>query len=330
MRIATILVVLMLVPVAAFPNGATYGGTGSDVYPVHNSNVSMREEHVRLTIQGDSVVSFDCTFHFVNHGEPGVVAMGFPLVPDGSTGWTAPDSAALGFRVKVDGKPAAVRRANLGTVLLWDVPFGEDEEKTVEVSYDLPWSWADMSLYPASISYVLKTGALWRDPIEHGVIEVVSGSRVPLVAFSFDPVPTSFEEGVARWEFRHERPAEDVTVRFNSDVGRRFEGRFTGPYDVPRLPPHSSARELLELVDGEWEMYLTDDNPDWLENGRTSTADSARVARRRLESEGRTRELTSIERLNLEYARAVERVCSRPRPAEELEAELRSLHERFW
>jgi len=47
-RITTLLCGLLLVPAAAFGNGATYGGSGGNIYPVYNAEVSMPQEHVRL------------------------------------------------------------------------------------------------------------------------------------------------------------------------------------------------------------------------------------------------------------------------------------------
>jgi hypothetical protein len=331
-RITTLLCGLLLVPAAAFGNGATYGGSGGNIYPVYNAEVSMPEEHVRLTIDGDDAgtVSFDCTFHLVNHGGPSMIPMGFPLVLDGWADWAEPDSATLDFQVDVDGEPIVARRAKDGDVLLFGVDFGGRNERTVHVTYTLPWSWADMSLYPASMTYVLRTGGLWRDPIGHGIIEVVSGSSAPLVAFTFDPPPTSFEAGVARWEFRNLRPEKDITIHFSPGIAEAYEGRFGGPYDFQRLPPHRAARELLELVDGEWQEYL---GGDWAKDAygeRTQAADSARAARILLEDEARMRVLTPIEALNLEYARAIERACTESRDGPQLAAALAALRRRFW
>lgn len=336
MRIAIFLIGLSLSPTAAFANGATYGGSGGNVYPVYNADVSMPEEHVRLTIEGDdaswytSTVSFECTFHLVNHGKAMLVPMGFPLVQDGFED-AAPDSAALNFHADVDGEPLLLRRANDGAVILFGVRFRPGQERVLHVTYELPWSWSDLSLYPADITYILRTGRLWRDPIGHGVVEIVSGFKAPVLAFSFTPAPTSFEGGVARWEFRNLRPEEDIRIRFSPEVAEGYEGRFVGPYEFRRLPAHRSARELLDLLGGEWEEAVHEDwGTDYVESGRTAAADSARVQRQFLEGEGRTRILTPIESLNLAYAREVERVCTETRDRIALASALNAVHRRFW
>ena len=335
----TFLLGLLLLPATTFANGATYGGSGSDVYPVMNSDVAMESEYVRLTIQQDddrsfwtSSVAFDCTFRFVDHGATDVVHMGFPLVPLYHGVAVAPDSARLGFRAEIDGVPVPVRGAKDGEVLLWDVPFAGVRERTVRVRYTLPWSWSDLSLYPGSMTYVLETGALWRDPIGHGVVELVGGTNTPLVAFSFDPIPTSFDHGVARWEFRNARPSKNVVIRFSPEIAEGYAGRFAGPYELGRLPDARSAREFLELVDGEWEEFVLEGDSDLMEVDPAGHAavDSARVARRALEESARSRVLTPIERINLAYARAVERTIGRTHSRMQLEAALHALHERFW
>jgi hypothetical protein len=337
---ALTLAILALASSHARGNGATYGGSGADVYPIENHQVSMRKEFIVLTVQGDdtswrsSEVSFDCTFWFVNHGDRTTVPMGFPLAAD-SSGWEVPpDSSALGFRVAVDGTPAGFRRASDGRVLLWPVAFAAGQERVVHVEYFLPWSSSDLSLYRQSITYVLRTGALWRDPIAESVLEVRSGVHMPLVAMSFDPPPDRYQAGTARWIFHDVRPTRDLRVSFNPELADKFSGRFEGPVDFKRVGPGRAARELLELIDLEWEESLlayqpsVGDPPDLeAEHRRAETADSARAAR--IELEARVH-LSPIERMNLGYARAVERACRNPAPASGLTAKLAEIHRRFW
>ena len=333
----TLILSLLLIPVVAQANGATYGGTGSDIYPIENHEISMKREHILLTVQGDdagwwtSSVVFDCRFEFVNHGKATTIRMGFPLAPDGLEDF-APDSSAIGFRVKVDGTPVKVTSAKRGLVLLWPVHFEKNQTRLVRVEYVMPWGTADMALYPLSTAYVLKTGALWRDPIESSVIELTTGPRTPFPSLSLDPAPTVIERGVARWEYENVRPAQDIRIRFSPGLAEKFEGRFVSTFR-PEDHPLRASREFLDLIEGEWEESLTysgdrDSSIDTM--ARNEIEAEAQGWRFSLEIQANSHKLDPLEKLNLEYARAVETACQTARTNGELAQRLAAVHERFW
>jgi len=329
---------LLLVPALARANGATYGGVGSDVYPIENHEISMRREHILLMVEGDdagwttSSVRFDCRFEFVNHGKATTIRMGFPLAPEGFED-VAPDTSILGFQVKVDGAIVKATPAKHGLVLLWPVHFAENQTRLVRVEYVMPWGTADMALYPLMTSYVLKTGALWRDPIESSVIELQTGSRTPFPSLSLDPLPAVIERGVARWEYKDVRPAQDIRIRFSPGLAQKFEGRFVGKVRFADRPLLAS-RQFLDLVDGEWEESLSDSGGDrdssFDTTARNGVEGEAIGWRSTLEAQARSRELDSLEQLNLEYARAVETTCRNAHTRGELVRQLAALHRRFW
>ncbi len=158
---------LLMLACAGGANDGWWAATGAAEGFGKHEHVQMVSESILIKLNKRSA-SVEVDFVFKNHGPTTTVTMGFPEKHSG------PITGALeNFRSWVDGKEVTVRRKVLeaddeervwSAVWLKEVAFVEGQVCRVRVTYDADYSGNTMG--HGSLTYILRTGATWRGPIE--------------------------------------------------------------------------------------------------------------------------------------------------------------------
>ena len=201
------------------------------------TTVRMESETVDVTL-GEKRVDVTAVFHFSNNGKADAIPMGYPL--------GVVETALNDFKVFVDDKEikdvrtmdkqpetgprfAKENDSNSyrfeGPYKQWkvvDVQMGENEKKTVKVSY-----WVEPAqIKTAELSnvshyvYTLLTGATWKGKIDEAIVRVKLKDVKP--ANVIQATPGGFEKtdsgATYTWTFKNFKPSENVEVTFKTST----------------------------------------------------------------------------------------------------------------
>ncbi len=260
---------LLLLSLALSPtclaNDSAFGGTGVDLVPLKHYDVEMASEDITLVFEDRYwKVSADYVFRSVVPA-PLSVQMGFPEyrcgeIEEGDCAGN-PDKPFVGLRTWVRGQEVSQRRGRvapehawaprLGVVWTYDVTFASEESLRIRHTYEIASSNALNLEY--FVTYVTRTGALWRGPIGRARFTF----RVPETAilgegwFSPKDLPM-VAQGIVERDGRRQveivfeatawAPVGDIHFRFGHRDPRYFSYMLSGlnPYDgsanVPWTP----------------------------------------------------------------------------------------------
>jgi hypothetical protein len=200
-------------PVRANDTELTYGGTPRPLNG--NTTVSMKSEYVKMVV-GETLVTVDCGFTFVNQGPARRVRVGFPDEvgepdegPDGKP--LPPKGTFATFVCWVNGTPVkttVISGADPGDVwhVKW-VDFPANGTVTVRDRYTVEVG-NSVAYYPVSVQlarYVLHTGSSWHGSLGRSEVEVVfarKGVKAPIVAAR---VPKIDDQGPTAVKWRREK-----------------------------------------------------------------------------------------------------------------------------
>jgi len=200
------------------------------------TTVRMESETVDVTL-AEKRVEVTAVFHFSNNGKADKIPMGYPL--------GVVETALNDFKIFVDDKeltnvrtvekqpetPRFQEAADSnayrfeGPYKQWkvvDVQMGENEKKTVKVSY-----WVEPAQVKtaeiANVShyvYTLLTGATWKGKIDEAIVRVKLKDVKP--ANVVQATPAGFEKtdaGAAyTWTFKNFKPSENVELTFKTNA----------------------------------------------------------------------------------------------------------------
>lgn len=105
--LAVLVVLLLLLPMAAFADDGEVGNTSGGVQPLQTADIRMESETVQAVVY-QRFAEYRVDFRFVNDGPARRVKLGFPFVRYDGEGQTGPEAA---FRAWQDGEPLAVTTA---------------------------------------------------------------------------------------------------------------------------------------------------------------------------------------------------------------------------
>lgn len=230
--VALLIISLFSIANVGFADDGSFEGDGANVYPIKNSEVQMVSETIKIRHDKDlNLWHVDVSMHFLNHGPNTTVQMGFPFKKtfrpdsgnDESEADNDDDGLPFNFRSYVDGKPTdsiiknGVLNPALPTdlfeyVLVFTVPFKAGEKRTVRHTYYIGGD--RYSDGYNRISYILQTGALWRDDIEDCLITV----ELPVYLASSYPIAVPKEHRASLkgeiiqlyWRFKNLKPDFDL------------------------------------------------------------------------------------------------------------------------
>jgi hypothetical protein len=219
-----------------FADDGGFEGDGANVYPITNSEIQMVSETIDIRY---SMVKYrwfvDVTMHFHNHGSATIVQMGFPFKepfgPDINEADDAPvnskkeEGLPFNFLSYVNGKPikTVIKRGVLNPalptdifehVMVFTVPFEAGEDKAIRHTYYIGGD--RYSDGYNRISYILRTGALWRDDIADCLITV----EMPITLANSYPIVSPKEHRASlkgeiiklHWRYKNLKPDFDIQI----------------------------------------------------------------------------------------------------------------------
>lgn len=238
---------LLSLTAPALANDGSFGGQGADLVPLQNQHVRMVREDIHLTLEtprkkdGWRVVA---TYTFENTAKtPVTVQVGFPERQcDPEEGECNGDGKFHDMKTTIRGKVVKHRLGKvgkqhtwapaLGRVFLYDVKFNPGETLQIVHTYRYGRS---PDVMGESLSYVTRTGALWKGPIGNARFTIKMPYRPWSISFPKEYKLIEYTErlegksGVTTIAFEQQNwtPKEDLDVQ--------LQGSFTHTLGCPNL-----------------------------------------------------------------------------------------------
>lgn len=273
----------------------TVSGQGNTIMPRTSTDVSMDAETVTIESKTNEFL-VNAEFFMTNRSAlPVKERVGFPVV-DARYGWYMKDSFTVVVKsgvspdaefistpceleMRVQSTPTReawlearqeAERLNYPGYVVWEVSWAPNETKVIRVSYSM----GEMPFFNGlvagcSLSYVVRTGALWKGPIGKADITIhfKEGDFARSVFLSGKQRVTSFPEqarwvdpGVVTWHFENWEPTEDIWAK--SLTWRGIGPKSVDEWDFFFLPhPYEGNKiqytdmMLEQLVDRELEPW---------------------------------------------------------------------------
>jgi len=235
-----LLLIFGVLPSTCGADDGYFGGRGSIVFPSTDTDIRMVSETVNLKLKREYFdkttyrydVSSDCQFTFVNPGKDAVITMGFPaeideqeagrdLANQEPTPEAKVDTVlAQNFKTYVDGASVEnqiqdvenlenIEGLNFHHAFLWPVKLPHNQPIHLHNTYNFGTGGQFDS---NSVSYILKTGALWAGKMDKAEITIDLGENVPGYLLDVKPAGYTYQKGVIHWLFTDFKPAEDISV----------------------------------------------------------------------------------------------------------------------
>lgn len=200
-----------------FPAASGHGdimptlASGGTVFPVESNDVAMRSGRVIIAADGTSFQEpchkswhYECTFELENTAKKKIkLQVGFPL-PESSQALaldaSADDVSDIGnFSVSIDGSQVdAEKKVDItvpeegdfadSIVFVWTMSFKPSQTRVVRIAYDAAVGCNTKYLRDnfgyAEVKYILRSGALWKDPI--GVFDMEIHFKDDVAVEGFD------------------------------------------------------------------------------------------------------------------------------------------------
>lgn len=221
-------------PLISFANDAAYYGDGADVYPLEHSEIQLVTETIIITdtwamntnkTKNDILrwhVKVDMTFK--NHGKSTTVQMGFPIHVES---FDDAEKVNLNFTTWVNGKKLPIVKKHgisnplketnqdfPADVFTYEVSFKKGEIKKIVHEYSVGGYFSAAGDW--EFSYILRTGALWKDAIEKLSIYYKTNTMRARDLLCIEPREHTSkkenEELMLSWHFKIYEPSTDLHI----------------------------------------------------------------------------------------------------------------------
>lgn len=204
----------------ASADDSEFGGEGETVWPVENKEIAMVAETIRVQPR-EEWWDVQCIFVLKNTGERKDVQVGFPDQTGWEPGAELKNGTIRNFRCFVDGKEVTVEHKKgiqnpLNPELqypfayVWKMYFKKGQKRIVKNTYT--FGGLHIAGGDEVLTYVLKTGALWKDKIQEADIIFDLGQHDPGFATSIKPLGYRIEGHKLYWTFKDFEPKEDLEI----------------------------------------------------------------------------------------------------------------------
>jgi len=226
---------------------------GKTIQPLRDVPVQMVSEDVRILLSSTKA-DVQCLFTLRNEGKPDTIEVGFPRGWEGDLiNFMAKNAYKSGaYPVETMAEQASYNEYTGGKLPWWKVfrvPFTSTGQTiAIENHYSTflqprgnPIPWNDLLF-----TYIMKTGALWKDNIEDAMI------RIHLYYIPFEQVTSISPEGYTRegniitWHFKDFKPSQNIEISIMQDA---FYERLSIARKILEKEPNSAyAHYLLGTV----------------------------------------------------------------------------------
>ncbi len=212
---------------------SVYSGDGIDVYPLESADIQMVAEVITVTDKGgknrfdSGRFDVDVDMTFKNHGAQTTVQMGFPILAEWSEGERTdldPD-----FRTWVNGEEVKITKKRgipnpikkfphfSDAVYTYTVNFKQNE--TIKIKHRYAVGGTIDSMGGWNFTYILRTGALWKDAIENiKIIFKANTSKLHEIHCVNPPEQTREQHGEKThfiWNFTDFEPTSNFIISGN-------------------------------------------------------------------------------------------------------------------
>jgi len=231
-----------------------FAGRGETVWPIESEDIEMVAETV-LVQPAEIGWDANCIFILKNTGESTEVQVGFPDVTNEGPGADLNEGTIKNFRCFVDGKEVQVEhKARINDSLnsrltypfayVWRMSFKKGQVRAVRNTYNFGGLY--ISDGTIELTYILKTGALWKGKIKTALIVFDLGKPDPRFTYSIKPPGYMIKNHQISWTFRDFEPEEDIEIGLSPLVQEWFE-------QTVLYAQTDSVEVIKELLDGaDW------------------------------------------------------------------------------
>jgi len=241
-NLLTLLIMLTIVPShRCYADDAAYYGDGVNVYPIEHADIQLLSEEIKITQGVGLGWGVDVTMNFKNHGPATTVQMGFPFdaySPDEGTDESDEDTSDLSsrkpdphFHTSVNGEELVVVKKtgivspnlpdiDFSTVYVFNVPFQKGETKRIRHTYTVGGYMN--SVGERKFKYVLRTGALWKGPIDQIKISLaLNVKEIPYldcIELEESKAEKTGDTLNLHWDLRNIKPDRDLIISRNRGI----------------------------------------------------------------------------------------------------------------
>ncbi len=250
-------------------NDSVYSGDGVDVFPLESTAIQMVDEVITITDNGARGDRFDVEVNMTlkNHGPQASAQLGFPILADDVEGEKVEFNPH--FRTWINGKEAnIVRKRGIpnavknypyfsDNVFTYQVILNKDEtikihhKYTVGGSFDSGGGW--------DFTYILRTGALWKDSIKSLTIIYKTSDSTAKEIYKTQPSEQKREHHGDQtyfiWNFKNYKPNSDFKISGNYQHGLLLTEGMSNEEAIKNM----SAYYKGKLYDGDERIYTEDD-----------------------------------------------------------------------
>lgn len=272
-RLVRAAVLAAITAAALYGNDAIFQGNGVTVFPVKSADIQMVTDSVTIKRGGELGWLVEVVATFKNFGPEAAVQVGFPFEYSSpetlETEFPGEYPVRPNFKAFVDGRPVPVtpKRGALSPdlglaydlVYVFPVTFRSGETTTIRQTYTVGGTQDSMG--GNIFSYILKTGALWKDSIQRLSIVFELEKKDAPYWQSIIPVEHRAEERDGRlylsWSY------ENIEPDFDLKIEHMPTGLSDFPLDELIKQPDFALGELLKRTPGAdiplqpaWARYL--------------------------------------------------------------------------
>ena len=294
MNIRTAILLFLLVPAAAFADLAPSVYDGISIFPVTNTDISMREEIVDIFVSDDANGRYICDvradFIMENSTDRRIdILVGFPLpfqpyVGEGTCEMTMGAAEIKDdyyrFSAKANGVPvdsisaSKVRgkvfseRADDCSWFGWGQSFSPGTTR-IEVEYSFVTT-PDVVYSAAMMGHSLHTGSLWKGPIGRAVIVVHFPPEMDReFIFGLKPEGYVIDDGKVLWDFKNFEPGAGDSIRagfMQFDVIKEIETARSKCASAPNDAEYKTelAEAYLRTIGNHRKMLSPSWKLDWV------------------------------------------------------------------
>jgi len=267
-----VLFFLFFFPAIAFGDDAEFEGEGETIWPIENKEIEMVAETVIVKPAGEQ---WDATAIFIlrNTGGKTKLQVGFPDMVNESRDLDLEKGTIRNFKCYIDGKEVRVKhKTGIKNALnperyypyafVWKMSFKKGQTRIIRNTYT--FGGYHNTSGDEILTYVLKTGALWKDKIGVADITFNLGLHDPGFASSIKPSGYIIEGNKLHWILKDFEPKDDMEISLIPLLWEWYKrvDKYGGSDSIEIL------KDLLDISQWMWEKKYVRDKGF---NDKTST-----------------------------------------------------------
>lgn len=192
---------------------------GSTAFPINSDHIVLEKETINIKY-GKETHSVEVVFHFHNMGPETILQIGFPNVANygeslyGFKAFQYPDRIEYEVEEKPGGQMTGFDQYMYERMYSWTMHFKEGEKKALLVTYQFHNTTMGEKDF-GNASYILKTGALWKDKIGSIDVTVEFPEKAAYHEITASPSGYFYNGSGIEWHFKDIEPDFDLDIFYH-------------------------------------------------------------------------------------------------------------------